>query len=179
VLHRKEETMKKNVFPEQKQQQRKGWRFLLLLIGLVLVAGMGLLAWQVLAKQAPSTSSISNNPHFNTSMQTTTVSKGTPPEVVNDVRQRVAQELHLSVNQLTAKLQLGVPIESLASQQGMSPDEWRTFLIAAYQAAYTKEVSAGKVKQARADHDMHNIRSYPLDALNGWITNDCLGITAQ
>lgn len=177
MLQREEETMKKSVV--QEQQPKKGWRFHLLFIALVLIVGIGLLIWQALARQTASTANISNNPHFSSSTQAATVSKATPPTVANDVRQQVAQKLHLSVDQLTIKLQAGVLIESLATQQGMSPEGWRTFVIATYQAAYNKEVGAGKVTQAQADHYMHNIRSYPLDALNGWVTNDCLGITDQ
>jgi hypothetical protein len=169
--------MKKSVV--QEQQPKKGWRFHLLFIALVLIVGIGLLTWQVLTRQTASTSSVSNNPHFSSSGQATTVSKATPPVVANDVRQQVAQKLHLPVDQLTTKLQSGVLIESLATQQGMSTDGWRTFVIATYQAAFNKEVSAGKVTQAQADHYMHNISSYPFDALNGWVTNDCLGITGQ
>ena len=156
-------------------EQKKGGPRLLLLISLLLVVGLGLLGWQVFARQTPAPSSVSTNPHF--SATSAPVSKGTPPEVANAVRQQVAQKLQLSVDQLTTKLQAGVPIESLAAQQGMSADAWRTFVIATYQAAYDQAVSTGKLTQARADHDMHSIRSYPPDALNGWVTNDCLGVT--
>ena|SRR5258707_14424446 len=157
-------------------EQKKGWPRLLLLIGLLLVVGIGLLGWLIFARQTPAPSSVGTNPHF--SATSAPVSKGTPPEVASTVRQQVAQKLHLTVEQLTAKLQAGVPIESLATQQGMSPDAWRTFVIATYQAAYDQAVSTGKLTQAQADHDMHNIRAYPPDALNGWATNDFLGVTA-
>jgi hypothetical protein len=91
----------------------------------------------------------------------------------------VAQQLHLSVDQLTAKLQSGISIESLVTQQGMSSAQWHTFVINTYQAAYNSAVSARKVVQGRADNDMHHIRAYPPDALDGWVTMDCLGTTAQ
>ena len=172
--------MKKHDFTEPEQRQKKGWPLLLFLIVLLLLAGIGLFAWLVFAGQTPQASNISTNPHFSATTQSSaTTGKGTPPEVANDVRQQVAQKLHLSLDQLTAKLQSGVPIDSLATQQGISADSWRAFVIATYQAAYEREVSAGKVTQVRADHDMRNIRSYPLDALNGWVTNDCLGVTTE
>jgi hypothetical protein len=159
-------------------QQKKGGPRPLMLIGLLFVVGLGLLGWQVFAHQASAPSNtISTNSHFNAT--STSGSKGTPPEVANIVRQQVAQKLQLSVDQLTVKLQAGTPIETLAEQQGMSADAWRTFVIATYQAAYNQAVSAGQLTQARADHDMRNIRSYPPDALNSWVTNDCLGITAS
>lgn len=159
-------------------QQKKGSPRLLLLIGLLLVMGLGLLGWLIFAHQAPAPSnSSSTNVHF--SATSTSSSKGTPPEVANVVRQQVAQKLQLSVDQLTARLQAGTPIETLAAQQGMAADSWRAFVIATYQAAYDQAVSAGQLTQVRADHDMRNIRAYPPDALNTWITNDCLGITAS
>ncbi|HEY0755669.1 MAG TPA: hypothetical protein VGD98_17055 [Ktedonobacteraceae bacterium] len=170
--------MTKDTFTES--EQKKGSLRLLLLISLLLVVGGGLLAWQFFTRQTPQASNISTNPHFNATAQSSpSASKGTPPEVVSVVRQQVAQQLHLSVAQLVAKLQAGVAIETLAAQQGMSADAWRTFVIATYQAAYNQAVSAGQLTQANADHDMHNIRSYPSDALNGWVTNDCLSATTE
>lgn len=158
-------------------QQKKGGSRLLLLIGLLLVVGLGLLGWQVFARQASTPpNAISTNAHFSTT--STSVSKGTPPEIATLVRQQVAQKLQLSVAQLTARLQAGTPIETLAVQQGMSADAWRTFIITTYQVAYSQAVSAGQLTQARADHDLRNIRAYPPDALNAWVTNDCLGETA-
>ena len=164
--------------PEQQQQQKKGRTRILLLIGLLLVVGSGLLAWQVFARQTPQASSISNNPHFSV-QSSPPASKGTPPEAANVVRQQVAQKLHLSIDQLTTKLQSGVSIEALATQQGMSPGEWRTFVIATYQAAFEQAVNAGKLTQARADRYMHSIRLYPPDALDNWVTMDCLGRASE
>lgn len=166
--------------PEQEQRQRKSWPLLLLIIVVLLLVGGGLFAWLVIAKQSSPPASVSTNPHFSATTQAgTSGGKGTPPTVANDVRQQVAQRLHLSVDQLTTKLQSGIAIDSLATQQGMSSDAWRAFVIATYQAAYEKEIQAGNVTQTSADHDMRNIRAYPFDALNGWVTNDCLGVTPQ
>lgn len=158
-------------------EQKKSGTRLLLFIGPLLVVGLGLLGWQVFVRQTPAPSNVSTNPHFRAT-STLISSKGTPPEVANVVRQQVAQKLHLSVDQLTTKLQAGVAIESLAAQQGISAEAWRTFVLTTYQTAYNQAVSSGQVTQARADHDMHNIRAYPPAALNGWVTNDCLGVTA-
>jgi hypothetical protein len=175
--------MEKYDLPERERRRRNLWPFLLLIV-VLLLAGGGLFAWLMVARQPAQPSLVSTNPHFSATAQSSTTTgqspasaKGTPPAVANDVRQRVAQRLHLSVDQLTAKLQSSIAIDSLAAQQGMSSDAWRTFVLATYQAAYEKEVRAGNVAQARADHDMRNIRSYPLDALNSWVTSDCLGVT--
>lgn len=158
--------------PTEQKQKKSGTR-LLLLIGLLLVVGIGVLGWQVFAHQTPAPSNVSTNPHFRATSAPVS-SKGTPPEVANAVRQQVAQKLQLSVAQLTTKLQEGVAIESLAAQQGISAEAWRAFVLTTYQTAYEQAVSSGQVTQARADHDMHNIRAYPPTALNGWVTNDCL-----
>ena len=167
--------MENQDFNAQKRQ-RKGRLLLFILVGVLFVGGIGVLIWwQIAGQQTPQASSIANNSHFSTS---TPVSKNTPPEVANDVRQHVAQQLHLSVDQLTAKLQSGMAIEALAAQQGMSSVQWRTFVIDIYQAAYNHAVSAGSLAQARADSDMRHIRAYPPDALDGWVTMDCLGTNA-
>src|SRR5947209_7961276 len=164
--------MENQGFNTQKQQ-KKGRLFLFLLVGVLFVVGIGVLTWwQIFGQQMPHASGINNNTHFSTS---TPVSKNTPPEVASDVRQHVAQQLHLSVDQLTAKLQSGVSIKSLAMQQGMSSAQWHTFVIDTYQAAYNRDVSAGKLEQARADNDMRHLRSNPPDALGGWVTMECLG----
>ena len=170
--------MTKDDFTEPEQQQKKGWLRILLLISLLLVVGIGLLAWQVFARQTPQASSISNNPHYS-AQSSPPANKSTPPQVANVVRQQVAQKLHLSVDQLTTKLQAGVSIEALAAQQGMSPGQWRTFVIATYQAAFEQAVSAGKLTQARADRYMHSIRLYPPDALDNWVTMDCLATATE
>lgn len=161
-------------------RQKKSGPRLLFVIGVLLVVGLGLLGWQVFMHQPSSAPSntVSTNTHFSAT-STSVSSKGTPPEVATIVRQQIAQQLHLSVDQLTARLQAGTPIETLAVQQGMSADGWRTFVLATYQSAYNQAVSAGQLPQASADHDMRNIRAYPPDALNTWVTNDCLGITAS
>jgi hypothetical protein len=90
----------------------------------------------------------------------------------------VAQQLQLSVSQLQAQLQAGTPIETLATRVGLSQEQWHTFVLDTYQAAYDHAVSAGAVTQQQADHDMHNIRLYPLSALDEWVTGDCLGISS-
>lgn len=158
------------------KRQRKGRQLLFILVGVLFVGGIGALTWwQIAGQQTPQAASIENNSHFSTA---TPVSKNTPPEVASDVRQHVAQQLHLSVDQLTVKLQSGVAIEALATQQGISSAQWRTFVVDTYQAAYNRAVSAGSLAQARADNDMRHIRTYPPDALDGWVTMDCLGTNA-
>lgn len=183
--------METHDIPEQEKRRRNFWPYLLLIVVLLLVGGLAV--WLLGARQPAQSSPFSSNPHFSATAQSSAVTgksstatgqspasaKGTPPAVANDVRQLVAQRLHLSVDQLMAKLQSGVAVDSLAAQQGMTSDTWRTFVLNTYQTAYEKEVQAGTVTQARANHDMQNIRTYPYDALNSWVTNDCLGNTAS
>jgi hypothetical protein len=146
------------------------------------VGGGGVLAWQLLSSPSFMANGSPAGPPATQASQTTVPGsqqgKGTPPTIAAEVRQQVAQQFQLSVSQLQAQLQSGTPIETLAMQAGMSQERWRTFVIDAYQSAYDHAVSVGAVTQQRADHDMHNIRLYPLSALDGWVTGDCLGTSS-
>ncbi len=169
---------------EEPQPTRRRLPLILLMVILVLavVGGGGFLAWQLLA---PSSLTANGSPSGGSPAQATQATstglepgKGTPPAVAAEVRQQVAQKLHLSVSQLQAQLQSGTPIETLAAHVGMSQDQWQTFVLDTYQTAYDHAVSAGAVTQQQADHDMQNIRRYPLSALDEWVTGDCLGTSS-
>jgi hypothetical protein len=165
---------------EEPQHARSRLPLILLMVTLILaVGGGGFLAWQLLAPPGlTAIGSPSGGPASQATQATATGSqqgKGTPPAVAAEVRQQVAQQLQLSVSQLQAQLQAGTPIETLATRVGMSQEQWHTFALDTYQTAYDHAVSAGEVTQQQADHDMHNIRQYPLSALDEWVTGDCLG----
>ena len=168
---------------EEPQHTKRRLPLILLMAVLVLavVGGGGVLAWQLLAQPGlTSNGSPSGGPAAQATQATTgsQQGKGTPPPVAAEVRQQMAQQFQLSVSQLQAQLRAGTPIETLATRVGLSQDQWHTFALDTYQTAYDHAVSAGEVTQQRADHDMQNIRHYPLSALDEWVTGDCLGTSS-
>jgi len=162
---------------EARKRRRHMSLILLSAILLAVLGGGGLLAWQLFAGQSPST----NGNAYILPPQTTQVngtdpqSKATPSDVAAEVRQNVAQKLQLSVTQLQAQLQAGTSIGLLATQHGMNPEQWHTFVLNTYQAAFDHAVKQGKMTQQLDDKWMHNIKSYPPGPLNDWVTMDCLG----
>lgn len=170
---------------KQEEPQHLKRRLPLILLSAILVlaivGGGGVLAWQLLATSSFTANGSPSGSAAQATQATASGSqqgKGTPPAVAAEVRQQVAQQLQLSVSQLQAQLQAGTPIETLATRVGMSQEQWHTFVLDTYQTAYDHAVSAGAVTQQQADHDMHNIRLYPLSALDEWVTGDCLGISS-
>ena len=168
---------------EESQHTKRRLPLILLIAILILaVGGGGVLAWQVFSSPGFTANGSPAGPPAAQASQTTATGsqqgKGTPPTVAAEVRQQVAQQFQLSVSQLQAQLQAGTPIETLAMHAGMSQEQWHTFVLDSYQAAYGHAVSAGEVTQQRADHDMHKITLYPLSALDAWVTGDCLGTSS-
>ena len=76
---------------------------------------------------------------------------------------------------IIARLQTGEAIGSLATQQGLSGDQWHTLEVTTYQAACDRLVSEGKMTRQDADIRMSAIRSYPQTVLDYLVKTDCLG----
>lgn len=91
--------------------------------------------------------------------------KFTQPEFVVE-RQTLAQELHLSVEQVGAKLQAGFDIASIAAQQGVTPDQLYQMELTAHQTMLTQMVHDGRITQQDADHYMDVERTASRSELN-------------
>jgi len=97
-----------------------------------------------------------------------------PVEVSVVVRQQVAQGLHLTPEELSAKLTDGQTILEVAAQQQVSADQLYTIEVNAYIAAHAQLVSEGKITKQQADQYDTNIRQADANNLNTQVQADCL-----
>lgn len=76
-------------------------------------------------------------------------------EFTSTMKSAVSAKLQLTSTQIQGQLfpngQPGPSIASLATQHGMTADQWHTFALTTAQQAMTKAVSEGKIKQPDAD----------------------------
>ena len=73
------------------------------------------------------------------------------PDFIAVVQNQLAEGLHLSPNQIKAKLQTSLHITDLAQQQGLSLDQWHTLELNAVKAGMQKLISENKLTQDRAN----------------------------
>lgn len=97
-----------------------------------------------------------------------------PQEVRDRTVQQVAQNLHLTLPQLVAKLQARQSLQEVATLQGITADQLQTIEVNAYQAAVQMQVSEGNTSQQQADHTVATIRGYDAATLNGFITSQII-----
>jgi hypothetical protein len=92
-----------------------------------------------------------------------------PLEVRTVVKQQLALGLHLSIEQVTAKLQAGESLETLATAQGLTAEQLQTLEINAYQTAVGQQAREGHATQQDAEHAVAQIRGYAQTELNGFM----------
>jgi hypothetical protein len=95
-------------------------------------------------------------------------------EVSVVVRQQVAQGLHLTPEDLSAKLTTGKTILEVAAQQQVSADQLYTIEVNAYIAAHAQLASEGKITRQQADQYDANTRQADANNLNAQVQADCL-----
>ena len=86
------------------------------------------------------------------------------------LKQRVAERLNMSVDQLTTQVSGGKQIADLAAARGVSAAQLHTIILGAYQAAFDQAVRDGTYTQAQADRYMSGYRGRTLSALNDTVT---------
>ena len=86
------------------------------------------------------------------------------------LKQRVAERLNMSVDQLTTQVSGGKEIADLAAARGVSAAQLHTIILGAYQAAFDQAVRDGTYTQAQADRYMSGYRGRTLSALNDTVT---------
>ena len=153
---------------------------------LLLVAGLAYVGLHVLATRDRGSASAPSSPRSSSSGQPGPViaqpgqPTGAPPgksqgggysaAFIATLKQRVAERLHLSVDQITAQVSSGKQIADVAAAQGVSAGQLHTIVLDAYQAAFGQAVTDGTYTQAQADQYMSGYRSRTASALNGTIT---------
>jgi hypothetical protein len=77
----------------------------------------------------------------------------------SDIRQKVAQGLHLSIDQLRTQLQAGQTLSQIATAQRLTPVQLQTLELQAVRDVGQKAVRAGVVPQAHVDQFLHQAQS--------------------
>ena len=154
---------------------------------LLLVAGLAYAGIHVLATRDRASTSAASSPRSSSSGQPGPViaqpgqqPNGAPPgkgqgggysaAFIATLKQRVAERLHLSVDQLTAQVSSGRQIAGVAAARGVSAGQLHAIILDAYQAAFDQAVRDGTYTQAQADGYMSGYRGRTASALNGTIT---------
>ena len=156
---------------------------------LLLVAGLAYAGLHVLATRDSGSASAPSSPRSSSSSsgqpgpviaQPGQQPTGAPPgkgqgggysaAFIATLKQRVAERLHLSVDQITAQVSSGKQIADVAAAQGVSAGQLHTIILDAYQAAFDQAVRDGTYTQAQADQYMSGYRSRTASALDGTIT---------
>ena len=153
---------------------------------LLLVAGLAYVGLHVLATRDRGSASAPSSPRSSSSGQPGPViaqpgqPTGAPPgksqgggysaAFIATLKQRVAERLHLSVDQITAQVSSGKQIADVAAAQGVSAGQLHAIILDAYQAAFSQAVTDGTYTQAQADQYMSGYRGRTASALNGTIT---------
>ena len=153
---------------------------------LLLVAGLAYVGLHVLATRDRGSASAPSSPRSSSSGQPGPViaqpgqPTGAPPgksqgggysaAFIATLKQRVAERLHLSVDQITAQVSSGKQIADVAAAQGVSAGQLHTIVLDAYQAAFGQAVTDGTYTQAQADRYMSGYRGRTLSALNDTVT---------
>ena len=159
----------------QPQSGKKRFFLVALLGSFVLLIGGALLLWQVLTSQVSPAgqASVISTP----TAEPTKTGPGDPQAYYDAVKQYVAQQLHLSVAQIKAKLQAGTQTTNfvtLAEQQGIAPTQLRTILLEAEQRGHDVLVQGGYLTQQQSDAGMQDLRSRDLQTLATSIKYDFL-----
>lgn len=157
-------------------RSRRRLPMLLLLLGCVIVIGGGsVLVWQLVPHQSVAVSG-NNQPTSPTAQTATAVGKdnqslkdcshGFPPSYNETLKQQFAQGVHLSVAQVTSAIHSGKPIQDLAAEQGVSPDQLFSLELHAYQVADDSMVTYGCMNQYSANLDVQRYRDGGAAQLN-------------
>jgi len=143
------------------------WRLSLSLIGgMVLLIGVALLVWSLLLRSPtrPSAPSVQYSPPQ-------------PPLALSvayedAVKQSLAQQLHVSVSQLTHEAQANQDgLFGVADAHGLSQDQLHTMLLSAFQSASDQMVSTGHWTHQQAGTEMQYWKKREFKALAGDVSS--------
>ena len=174
----------------QDESPRKTGKFWPILLGAaaLLIILVSLLVWHFRPGQATPASSQATASSIATTVATGTSSTdvktgaGDPPIYWQTIEQNIAQELHLTVAQVKARLQPppggrdSLGIAHVASEQGISEAQLRVNELNAIQKGHDLLVRMGILTQQGSDLGMQRIRNWDQmtldDHVTGWFLNN-------
>ncbi|HZU71084.1 MAG TPA: hypothetical protein VFA09_27660 [Ktedonobacteraceae bacterium] len=180
------------------RRSRRGLALLLFLLGgVVMVSVVAFIAWQALSLGSNTTGTGAViTPKGNTNGGSAVPPGWNDPATYWDpIRTTVAQGLHLSVAQVTTRLQAaslqststpissnkgsppdpGAAMTALAVQQGLSIEQLRTLELNALQKGCDAMVAQGKLSQAEASQRMQTFNSWDQGTLNWYVIHAFTG----
>ncbi len=180
------------------RRSRRGLAFLLFLLsGVVIVGGIAFIVWQALSpgSNTSGTGALTTPKGNNNSGSSVPPGWNDPATYWDPIRTTVAQGLHLSVAQVTTRLQAASPqststptssnkgsppdpggaMTALAAQQGLSIEQLRTLELNALQKGCNAMVAQGKLSQADASQRMQTFNGWDQGTLNWYIMHAFTG----
>jgi hypothetical protein len=150
--------------------RRSKWSLRSLLLACMIVVG-GILVWQIAAHSGSSEGS-TNSETSQPAVSTSPLMPPVPLTATYDemVEQQVAQELNLTVAQVTAQLQAQPTpdLRRVGKQQGLAQDQLYQLVLSALQTVDNDQVSSGLWTEPQADEEMHYwSQQTQLSLLNG------------
>jgi hypothetical protein len=151
--------------------RRSKWSLLSLLLACMIVVG-GILVWQIAAHSGSSGGSTNSETSQPAEGSTSPLMPPVPLTATYDemVEQQVAQELNLTVAQVTAQLQAQPTpdLRGVGKQQGLAQDQLYQLVLSALQTVDNHQVTSGLWTEPQADEEMQYwSQQTQLSLLNG------------
>ena len=176
------------------RRSRRNLALLLSLLGTVLIASVvAIIVWQALSSASSGTGSSASSSRKGNNNNAVPPGWNDPMIYWNTISTQVAQGLHLSVTQVTAKLQAitpqntvtsnnkgsapspGLAMTQVAVQQGLTTDQLRTLELNALQKACNVMVAHGRLSQVDANQRMQVFEDWDQSTLNWYIMHAFTG----
>jgi len=172
------------------RRSRRGLAILLSLLGIIVIASaVAIIAWQALSSTSSATGSGTSASRKGNNNSAVPPGWNDPATYWDPIRTQVAQGLHLSIAQVTAKLRAatphstvtptsankgsapdpGAPMTAVAAQQGLSTNQLRTLELNALQKGCDAMVARGKLSQAGANQRMQMFQAWDQGTLNWYV----------
>jgi hypothetical protein len=158
----------------------------------VIVSVVAIIAWHGLSSASSATGSGASTSRKGNNNSAVIPGWNDPATFWDPIRTQVAQGLHLSVAQVTAKLQVATPqitvttnkgsapspgaaMTQVAVQQGLSTEQLRTLELNALQQGCNAMVAHGRLSQADANQRMQMFEAWDQGTLNWYVMHAFTG----
>jgi hypothetical protein len=191
-----EKTISESTRILQGRPQRRSGRGLAILLsllgGVVILSVVAIVAWHALSSTSSATGSAASTSRKGNNNSAVIPGWNDPATFWDPIRTQVAQGLHLSVAQVTAKLQLATPqstvttnkssapspgaaMTQVAAQQSLSTEQLRTLELNALQQGCDEMVAHGRLSQADANQRMQMFEALDQGTLNWYVMHAFTG----